>query len=97
VALLAQGGEPEQVDLVGAGLEDVSRAVGPQPGLSQRPEGLPQPLDVVLHGDAGRERGPALPEQLGQLIGGDDLPGVRDQRREQGPLLAVRDRQQATV
>jgi hypothetical protein len=97
-AVLDQLLEPVQVELSGVDPEQVSGTQGHQPArpavAAGRPEGSPQPVDVVLERHAGRTWRLLAPEPVDELLGAEDAVGVKEQRGQQGPLLGRVHRQQ---
>ncbi|GAA3171641.1 hypothetical protein GCM10020001_117860 [Nonomuraea salmonea] len=81
--------EQAQVELVVGELNVVAGLSGADAGARDGPDGAPQAHDVGAQGGARSCGGGAVPDDLGQLVGGDDLirPG---QQRGQGDALACR-------
>ncbi len=86
-AASAQRGEPERVHLVGLRFERVPRVTGHDPAPAHWAEYLPEPLHVVPDGHprAGRRR--PVPDDLGQLVVGGNLPSPERQRGQDHPLF----------
>jgi hypothetical protein len=83
------------VELALVHLEDVAAATGLQALL--RRERPPQPRDVCLQRLPGGRRRPPAVKILDQPVGGDDVPALKQQDREQGSLPRAAELERTSV
>ncbi len=86
------GGQPVELAQVQHGVfqqQDVAPGPGRQyvPVTARAAQDVPEPLDVVLQGGAGRGRRRVSPEAVDQILGRNDLVRPQQQEHEQIPLL----------
>ena len=86
--------EPRRINAVGVDPEHVPGRLGHE---ELRPDDLAELGDEVLQRGRRRPRGFLAPDLVDQAVGGDDLAGVNEQRREQRALLLPSQWERAAV
>jgi hypothetical protein len=79
-----QAFEDLDIELIGLEAKPIARRAGDH---HVRAEELPKLRDEILEGSGRGTRWPLTPQRIYQAVGRDDLAGVQEEQREEGPLL----------